>query len=271
LVGHVLDRRHRKGKVRVPEDKKAIAEVPESYKEELQELGTRLHQATLAVEPGPLGVARREQEEISKAANWAGYQPCPSCTTRTIPRPPCKVAVYLKRSGSTKQDSTFVLGLESYYSADPGVSNFKEEFLVIYGHHGVHLTTLLPITEIPYSRDGIPTMGIVQPLDGIYWIPTGTGNLSPGQHLQQQPGAVNMVTEDCQASGKGYFRGWIGQKPYLLLHDSGSPWTFHTSSFRKSFTQPAHLTSVPGGSASVASLTRKAWKKRFLFMNSRYF
>jgi hypothetical protein len=92
----------------------------------------------------------------------------------------------------------------------------------------------LPITEIPYSRDGIPTMGIVQPLEGIHWIPTGTGNLSPGQHLQQQPGAVNMVTEECQSSGKGYFRGWIGQKPYLRLHDSGSPWTFHTSGFRKS-------------------------------------
>ena len=51
--------------------------------------------------------------------------------------------------------------MESYYSADPRVSNFKEEFLVVYGHHGVHLATLLPIAEIPYTGDGVPTMGIV--------------------------------------------------------------------------------------------------------------
>ena len=49
LVGHVLDRRHRKGKVRVPEDKKAIAEVPDSYQKELRDLGEKLHQATLKI------------------------------------------------------------------------------------------------------------------------------------------------------------------------------------------------------------------------------
>jgi hypothetical protein len=39
FVGHVLDRRHRKGKVQVPEEKKATVEVPESYQKELQQLG----------------------------------------------------------------------------------------------------------------------------------------------------------------------------------------------------------------------------------------
>ena len=39
FVGHVLDHRHRKGKVRVPEEKKATVEVPESYRKELQQLG----------------------------------------------------------------------------------------------------------------------------------------------------------------------------------------------------------------------------------------
>ena len=60
LIGHVLDRRHRKGKVRVPEDKKALAEVPESYKEGLRRLGKKLQQATLEIVPDPLGIARRE-------------------------------------------------------------------------------------------------------------------------------------------------------------------------------------------------------------------
>ena len=91
LVGHVLDRRRRKGKVWVPEDKKAIAEVPDSYKKELRDLGKRLHQATIGIAPDPLGVARREQEQISKAANWAGYHSRPACTSSTIPCPPCTV------------------------------------------------------------------------------------------------------------------------------------------------------------------------------------
>jgi hypothetical protein len=42
-IGHILDKRHRKGRIRVPEDKKAISKVPEAYRKGLKELGERLH------------------------------------------------------------------------------------------------------------------------------------------------------------------------------------------------------------------------------------
>ena len=172
-----------------------MPKYPSPYKEGLRRLGQKLQQATLEIVPDPLGIARREQEEISKSANWAGYYARPTLTQEKIPPPPCTVVEYLKRCGTTKQDSTFISRMESYYSADPGVSNFKEEFLVTPGRYGVHLATLLPIAEIPYTREGIPTLGIVQPLDGIHWVPARTGNLNPGQHLQARNGVVGMLTD----------------------------------------------------------------------------
>ena len=41
-VGHILDRRHQKGKIRVPEDRKALPEVPTSVQLELDQLGEDL-------------------------------------------------------------------------------------------------------------------------------------------------------------------------------------------------------------------------------------
>ena len=119
------------------------------------------------------------------------------------------------------------------------MSNFREEFLVVYGHQGVHVVTLVPIAEIPYSDEGLPTMGVVQPLDGPHWLPARTGSLSPCQHLKTPPEPVGMVSDHFQSSGRGYFRGWFGSRPCLLLHDrdSGSPLTFHTKSLRMSFSQ----------------------------------
>ena len=105
---------------------------------------------TLEVTPDLLGIARREQEEISKLANWAGYHSRPSITFNDILYPPCTVTEYLKRYDTSKHNATytFVSRLESCYSADPGVSIFKEEFLAVYGHQGGHFVTLLPIAEI---------------------------------------------------------------------------------------------------------------------------
>jgi hypothetical protein len=65
--------------------------------------------------------------------------------------PTCTVRDFLKRYGTSKEEAAFITGLESlaYYSADPGVSNFRGEFLVVYGHQGVHVVTLVPIAKIP--------------------------------------------------------------------------------------------------------------------------
>jgi hypothetical protein len=114
------------------------------------------------------------------------------------------------------------------------VSNFREEFLVLEGRAGLHLLTLIPIAQVPYSPDGFPVMGIVAPLEGPPWLPVRARNLSLGQYLTIEQGVVNLVDTDHQSSGRGMFRAWFGKRPHLLLHDLGSTWTFHTESFQKS-------------------------------------
>ena len=164
----------------MPEDRKALPEVPTSVQLELDQLGEDLRSSLQGLDSDIIGVARREQEEISRCCNWAGYRayprlPChqnqrkapPEHLPRS-PSPPCTVKVFLDRSGTSSEDVTFVLGLESYYAADPRVSNsyFREEFLVVDGFHGMHVVTLVPLGEVPYSPDGLPTVGVVLPLGG---------------------------------------------------------------------------------------------------------
>ena len=73
--------------------KKAIAEVPNLYKKELQQLREKLNKATLEIAPDPLGIARREQEEISKLANWAGYHSRPAVMSHDILHSPCTIYI----------------------------------------------------------------------------------------------------------------------------------------------------------------------------------
>jgi hypothetical protein len=61
----------------VPEEKKALPEVPPSHKRELESLGESLRSSLGALDASPLGIARREQELISKCGNWAWYYPHP--------------------------------------------------------------------------------------------------------------------------------------------------------------------------------------------------
>ena len=93
---------------------------------------------TLEVPPDLLGIARREQEEISKLANWAGYHSRPSITFNDILYPPCTVTEYLKRYDTSKHNATytFVSRLESDYSADPGSLFSKRSFLLSMGTKG---------------------------------------------------------------------------------------------------------------------------------------
>jgi hypothetical protein len=115
-VGHVLDPRHRKGRIRVPEEKKALPEVSPARKKELQVLGERLHSELRTLSPDPLGVASREQQVISRLGNWAGYGPHPQGRPPEVPLPPCSVRDYLDRFGTSPEDAKFILGLESYYA-----------------------------------------------------------------------------------------------------------------------------------------------------------
>ena len=67
------------------------------------------------------------------------------------------------------EEGRFLTEMERYYACDPGVSNFTEEFLVVEGRSGLHLTTRLPIADVPYSLEGHPTLALVEPLDGPDW------------------------------------------------------------------------------------------------------
>ena len=179
---------------------------------------------TLEVTPDLLGIARREQEEISKLANWAGYHSRPSITFNDILYPPCTVMEYLKRYDTSKHAQRYV-----YLRFQVG------ELLLcrprgLYFQRGVSCCLWAPrgtLCNPPTNsrNQGIPTVaiGVVYPLDGIHWVPARTRNSSPGHHRRAKSGLVGMLSGEFQSSGRGYFRGWIGSKPYLLLYDSGSP------------------------------------------------
>jgi len=104
---------------------------------------------------------------------------------------------------------------------------------VVNGRYGLHVVTLVPITLVPYSPDGLPTIGVVLPLDGPHWLPVRAGDFSPGQHSRAEEAEVHFISGDHQSSGRGMFWAWINGSAHLLSHDTGSPWTFHTKSFRE--------------------------------------
>ena len=93
-------------------------------------------------------------------------------------------------------EGKFLTDLESFYGADSGVTNFPEEFLVVNGRYGLHVVTLVPITLVPYSPDGLPTIGVVLPLDGPHWLPVRAGDFSPRQYLIAEVAKVHFISGD---------------------------------------------------------------------------
>ena len=72
-----MDARHRRGKVKVPERKKAIPAVTTKYRMDLERLGEAIRPGLEELAADPLGASRREQEALSKLGNWAGYRQYP--------------------------------------------------------------------------------------------------------------------------------------------------------------------------------------------------
>ena len=106
---------------------------------------------------------------------------------------PFTVKEFQDHDTTVAEETCFVTEMESYYACDPGVSNFPEEFVVIVGHSGLHLTTLVPIADVPYSLEGHPTLEIVGPLDGPDWLPAKTGSFSPGSYSKTTVGMVGHL------------------------------------------------------------------------------
>jgi hypothetical protein len=113
-IYHVLDPRHRRGKVHVPGRKKALPEVPPAYAASLEELREKLRKRLQEVDPDWIGISRREQEAISTMCNWAGYHPRPPRRPPEIPYSACTVRIFLQRELTPPDEVSFLTGIESY-------------------------------------------------------------------------------------------------------------------------------------------------------------
>ena len=92
----------------------------------------------------------------------------------------------------------------------------------------------------PYHDSGEPAIGGIHGLQGIEWMPyDGYTDLTPGQHLRSMYSAnstterVNFIDPRTQSCALETIRAWIGNNPVIVYHDSGSPLSFHTKSFRQ--------------------------------------
>ena len=81
-MGHVLDARHQRGKVKVPERNKALLAVSIDYQSRLERLGENIRTSLEELDADTLGASRKEQEAISKLGNWAVYWQYPPCRPR---------------------------------------------------------------------------------------------------------------------------------------------------------------------------------------------
>ena len=171
VVGHILDRRHRKGKIKVPEEKKALPAVDKHKIQELKEVGICLHIALSELDEEPLGISRREQELVSQSCNWAGYLEYPKERNPRATLAPMTVKEYVHHAECPREVEVSIMKFESFYAVDPPVSNFREEFGIVFGKKGMHLYTMVPVSNVPYTPGGHQPIHIGCPLDGPDWLP----------------------------------------------------------------------------------------------------
>ena len=123
-----------------------------------------------------------------------------------------------------------------WYTQDLEVTNFDRQFLCFRGVRGIHLITMANITMVPYYSDGYSMVSGIPHLGGIEWMPhAGYLQLDPGQHFQfLDQDEVRKVYAHTQTSRQDTIVGWIGDRNVNILHDTGSPYSFHNKNFRLS-------------------------------------